>query len=150
MAVLQLAFVDGFLASNRRVLFPVTKERCHFCLGKSVLCSSWAPSDYRSHLQQDAVQRAPPYRVLSSGRSRPRSTAVMAAIVLPEEFQSVTDHPYFSTSQAFPGYTPPAVSLLFLLGTFFTGVGILLVAAWCSTGSTVPTRLVWSTKIASP
>ncbi|KAK9827057.1 hypothetical protein WJX74_004913 [Apatococcus lobatus] len=72
----------------------------------------------------------------------------MASIVLPEEYQSVADHPYFPTSQQFSGYATPAVSLLFLLGTFFAGVAILLFTAWCITGHLAKTErltLCWFT-----
>ena len=72
----------------------------------------------------------------------------MASVVLPEDFQGVADHPYFPTKVDFPGYAPPAVSLIFLLGTFFAGVAILLVTAWCITGITsAGSKLITSLKL---
>ena len=56
----------------------------------------------------------------------------MTSVLVPD--LNSASHPYYPVSQTFPGYEPPAVTLLFLLGTFFAGVAVLLVTAWCITG----------------
>ena len=56
----------------------------------------------------------------------------MTSVLVPD--LNSASHPYYPVSQNFPGYEPPAVTLLFLLGTFFAGVAVLLVTAWCITG----------------